>query len=44
MADLEKLVQEIKSLTLIEASELVKQLEEELGVSAAAACAGSAGG
>ncbi len=37
MADLEKLVEEIKSLTLIEASELVKQLEEELGVSAAAA-------
>jgi large subunit ribosomal protein L7/L12 len=37
MADLEKLVEEIKNLTLIEASELVKQLEEELGVSAAAA-------
>jgi large subunit ribosomal protein L7/L12 len=37
MADLQKLVEEIKSLTLIEASELVKQLEEELGVSAAAA-------
>jgi large subunit ribosomal protein L7/L12 len=36
MADLEKLVKEIKGLSLIEASELVKMLEEELGVSAAA--------
>jgi large subunit ribosomal protein L7/L12 len=36
MADLTKLVEDIKNLTLIEASELVKQLEEELGVSAAA--------
>ncbi len=36
MADLAKLVQEIKGLTLIEASDLVKMLEQELGVSAAA--------
>jgi large subunit ribosomal protein L7/L12 len=36
MADLEKLVEEIKSLSLLEASELVKALEEALGVSAAA--------
>ena len=36
MADLQKLVEEIKGLTLMEASELVKTLEEELGVSAAA--------
>ncbi len=36
MADLEKLVEEISSLTLLEASELVKMLEEKLGVSAAA--------
>ena len=36
MADLTKLVEEIKNLTLMEASALVKQLEEELGVSAAA--------
>jgi large subunit ribosomal protein L7/L12 len=36
MADLAKLVEEIKGLTLMEASELVKMLEEELGVSAAA--------
>ena len=36
MADLEKLVEEIKGLSLMEASELVKALEDELGVSAAA--------
>jgi large subunit ribosomal protein L7/L12 len=34
---IEKIVQEIKGLTLLEASELVKKLEEVLGVSAAAA-------
>ena len=42
MADLEKLVEEIKNLTLIEASELVKQLEDQLGVSAAAPVAAMA--
>ncbi len=36
MADLDKLVKEISDLTLMEASELVKMLEDELGVSAAA--------
>jgi len=36
MADLEKLVEEISVLTLVEASELVKMLEDKLGVSAAA--------
>ena len=36
MADLQKLVEEIKGLSLMEASELIKMLEEELGVSAAA--------
>ncbi|HID89214.1 MAG TPA: 50S ribosomal protein L7/L12 [Anaerolineae bacterium] len=36
MADLEKLAEEISKLTLLEASELVKVLEEKLGVSAAA--------
>ncbi|MEA3308876.1 MAG: 50S ribosomal protein L7/L12 [Chloroflexota bacterium] len=36
MADLAKLVEEISALTLIEASELVKVLEDKLGVSAAA--------
>ena len=34
---IEKIVEEIKGLTLLEASELVKKLEEVLGVSAAAA-------
>jgi len=34
---IDKIVEEIKGLTLLEASELVKRLEETLGVSAAAA-------
>jgi large subunit ribosomal protein L7/L12 len=34
---IEKIVEEIKGLTLLEAAELVKRLEEVLGVSAAAA-------
>ncbi len=34
MADLQKLTEEISALTLMEASELVKMLEEKLGVSA----------
>ncbi|MGH9540843.1 MAG: 50S ribosomal protein L7/L12, partial [Terriglobales bacterium] len=37
MADLQTLVESIKNLTLLEASQLVKRLEEELGVSAAVA-------
>lgn len=36
MADLQKFVDEIKNLSAIEISELVKKLEEEFGVSAAA--------
>jgi len=36
MADVKKLVTEIEKLTLLEASELVKALEEKFGVSAAA--------
>jgi large subunit ribosomal protein L7/L12 len=36
MADLEKLAEEIQGLTLLEASDLVKLLEEKLGVTAAA--------
>ena len=36
MADIKKIVDEIKKLTLVEASELVKALETEFGVSAAA--------
>lgn len=35
MADLEMIVEEISKLTLLEAADLVKQLEEKLGVSAA---------
>ncbi len=36
MADVMKLVEEIKELTLLEVNDLVKALEEEFGVSAAA--------
>ena len=36
MADLNKMLEEIKSLTIVEVSELVKMLEEEYGVSAQA--------
>lgn len=39
MADLKKFVEEIKTLSVLEVSELVKMLEEEFGVSAAAAVA-----
>ena len=36
MAELENIVEEISQLTLLEASELIKMLEDKLGVSAAA--------
>jgi large subunit ribosomal protein L7/L12 len=36
MSDLNKLVEELSTLTVIEAAELVKKLEEKWGVSAAA--------
>ncbi|MCE1253351.1 MAG: 50S ribosomal protein L7/L12 [Anaerolineae bacterium] len=36
MADVEKLVEELSKLTVLEAAELVKALEEKWGVSAAA--------
>jgi large subunit ribosomal protein L7/L12 len=36
MADLEKIAEQISELTLLEAADLVKMLEEKLGVSAAA--------
>jgi large subunit ribosomal protein L7/L12 len=39
MADIQQLEDQIVSLSLLEASELVKKLEERLGVSAAAAVA-----
>ena len=48
MADIEKLKEELGKLTVLEAADLVKQLEEERGVSAAApvavAAAGGGGG
>ena len=39
MADIQGIVDQIKGLTLLEASELVKAMEETFGVSAAAAVA-----
>jgi len=46
MADLEKIVEQLSGLTVLEAAELVKKLEEKWGVSAAApvAVAAVAGG
>jgi large subunit ribosomal protein L7/L12 len=43
MADLSKLVDELSTLTVLEAAELAKMLEEKWGVSAAAAVAVAAG-
>ena len=48
MADLNKIIDELSTLTVVEAAELSKQLEEKWGVTAAAAVAaapttGSAG-
>jgi large subunit ribosomal protein L7/L12 len=37
MADIEKMIEEISSMTVLELSDLVKALEERFGVSAAAA-------
>jgi len=44
MADLTKIVDDLSSLTVLEAAELSKMLEEKWGVSAAAAVAVAAGG
>jgi large subunit ribosomal protein L7/L12 len=44
MADIAKLVEELSTLSVLEASELVKQLEEKWGVSAAAPVAAVAAG
>jgi len=44
MADIQQLEDQIVSLSLLEASALVKKLEERLGVSAAAAVAAPAAG
>ena len=43
MADIAKLMEEIKGMTVIELSNFVKALEEEFGVSAAAPVAAGAG-
>ena len=43
MADLSKIVDQLSSLTVLEAAELAKLLEEKWGVSAAAAVAVAAG-
>jgi large subunit ribosomal protein L7/L12 len=43
MADLQKLVDELSTLTVLEAAELSKLLEEKWGVSAAAPVAAAAG-
>jgi len=43
MADLSKIVDELSTLTVLEAAELAKMLEEKWGVSAAAAVAVAAG-
>src|SRR6188472_2685911 len=44
MADLQKLVDDLSTLTVLEAADLAKMLEEKWGVSAAAAVAVAAGG
>ena len=43
MADLQKIVDELSTLTVMEAADLAKMLEEKWGVSAAAAVAVAAG-
>ena len=43
MADLDNLVEELSKLTVLEAADLVKQLEDKWGVSAAAPVAAAAG-
>lgn len=44
MADINKMVEELSTLTVLEAAELVKKLEEKWGVSAAAPVAVAAAG
>jgi large subunit ribosomal protein L7/L12 len=44
MADINAIAEQIQGLTLLEASQLVKMLEEKLGVSAAAATVVASGG
>ena len=44
MADLNKIIEDLSNLTVVEAAELSKQLEEKWGVTAAAAVAAPAAG
>ena len=44
MADIQKMLEEVKGMTVLELNELVKALEEEFGVSAAAAVAAPVAG
>ena len=44
MADLNKIIEELSTLTVVEAAELSKQLEEKWGVTAAAPAAAAAPG
>ena len=45
MADLDKMIEEIEKMTVLELNELVKKIEDKFGVSAAAmAVAAPAGG
>ena len=44
MADLNKIIEDLSSLTVVEAAELSKQLEEKWGVTAAAPVAAAAAG
>ena len=43
MADIAKMIEEIKKMTVVELADLVKAIEEEFGVSAVAAAAPAAG-
>ena len=42
--DVQKLIEEVKAMTVLELNDLVKALEEEFGVSAAVAAAPAAAG
>ena len=44
MADLNKIIEDLSTLTVVEAAELSKQLEEKWGVTAAAPVAAAASG
>lgn len=44
MADIAKIIEEVKSMTVLELNDLVKALEQEFGVSAAAPMAGAVAG